>query len=415
MGEHEKKLFQERLDRVNTAIALGQPDRVPMFPFFSSVVQRMYGSSYRDLYYDYEAAGEAALQFYRDHPLCDVAFGPRCVSGRANELAGSTMIDWPGRPGTKVSDYSSHQVLENEYMTAEEYPEMLDDFTGFMLRKYIPRAYRNLTGTAGILFRPTVVLSTTFLSPLYHPAAVETLQRIAEIGAEDAKAAQVSGKYAAALTEMGFPPPFTGSAQAPFDILSDYFRTTVGTFTDLVENEDYVLKACDLFARQQIENLQYLKDAPLPVKRVFFPLHKGMDGFMSPRQYGEIYWKPLKKIVMALIDMGVTPYLYGEGPYNSRLEQLMDVPKGKVLYHFEEVDMKRAKETVGQVACICGSLSLVKMEFGTPQQVSDDVKRLLDDCAPGGGYLFDFSGCLENAKPENMDALFETMEQYGKY
>lgn len=122
MGEHEKKLFQERLDRVNTAIALGQPDRVPMFPFFSSVVQRMYGSSYRDLYYDYEAAGEAALQFYRDHPLCDVAFGPRCVSGRANELAGSTMIDWPGRPGTKVSDYSSHQVLENEYMTAEEYP-----------------------------------------------------------------------------------------------------------------------------------------------------------------------------------------------------------------------------------------------------------------------------------------------------
>ena len=45
MGEHEKKLFQERLDRVNTAIALGQPDRVPMFPVFSSVVQRMYGSS----------------------------------------------------------------------------------------------------------------------------------------------------------------------------------------------------------------------------------------------------------------------------------------------------------------------------------------------------------------------------------
>lgn len=415
MGKQEQELFEQRLNRVNTAIAMGQPDRVPVFAFFSSVIQRMYGSSYRDLYYNYDAAGEAALKFYRDHPLCDIAMGPQCVSGKANELAGSTMIDWPGRPGTKVSDYSSHQVLENEYMTAEEYPEMLDDFTGFMLRKYIPRAYKNLPGTAGILFRPTIVLSTGLLSPLYDPAALETLQRIAQIGAEDAKAAQASMKYAGLLAEMGFPGPFTGAAEAPFDILSDYFRTTVGTFTDLVENEDYVIKACDLFADQQIANLQYLRDAPLPVKRVFFPLHKGMDGFMSPRQFEEIYWKPLKKVFMALIDMGVTPYLYGEGPYNTRLEQLMDVPKGKVLYHFERVDMKRAKETVGQVASICGNLSLVTMEFGTPQQVADEVKRLLDTCAPGGGYLFDFDGSLENAKPENIDILFETLEQYGRY
>ena len=33
--------------------------------------------------------------------------------------------------------------------------------------------------------------------------------------------------------------------------------------------------------------------------------------------------------MLALIDMGVTPYIYTEGPYNSRLEQLADVPKGK--------------------------------------------------------------------------------------
>ena len=211
---------------------------------------------------------------------------------------------------------------------------------------------------------------------------------MAEIGAEDAKAEADKMKYGGILADMGFPGPFTGAAEAPFDILSDYFRTTVGTFTDLIENEDYVIKACDMFADQQIANLQYLRNAPFPVKRVFFPLHKGMDGFMSPRQFEEIYWKPLKKVFMALIDMGVTPYLYGEGPYNSRLEQLCDVPKGKVLFHFERVDMKRAKETVGQVGCICGNLSLVKMEFGTKEQVVDDVRYLLDTCAPGGGFIF---------------------------
>ena len=44
---------------------------------------------------------------------------------------------------------------------------------------------------------------------------------------------------------------------------------------------------------------------PSREKRVFFPLHKGMDGFMSPEQYEKIYWKPLKKCMLALIDMGV--------------------------------------------------------------------------------------------------------------
>ena len=40
-----QKLFQERLNRVETAIHLGIPDRVPVFTFFSSYIQRAYGSS----------------------------------------------------------------------------------------------------------------------------------------------------------------------------------------------------------------------------------------------------------------------------------------------------------------------------------------------------------------------------------
>lgn len=47
--------------------------------------------------------------------------------------------------------------------------------------------------------------------------------------------------------------------------------------------------------------------------------------------------------MLALIDMGVTPYIYTEGRYNTRLEQLADIPKGKVIYHFETADMERAK------------------------------------------------------------------------
>nr|WP_242941182.1 uroporphyrinogen decarboxylase family protein [Sporobacter termitidis] len=194
--------------------------------------------------------------------------------------------------------------------------------------------------------------------------------------------------------------------------MGDFFRGAVGMLEDQLEYEDEIAAVCDMFADQQIQALQYFQYAPLPVKRVFFPLHKGMDGFISPKQYEKLYWKPLKKVMLALIDMGVTPFIYTEGRYETRLEQLADVPKGKVLYHFETVDMKEAKRILGNVACISGNLPIALMEFGKKAQVVAYCKYLIDTCAPGGGYIFDFSGSLENTKQENLDAMFDTLDTY---
>ncbi len=415
--EDKKKAFQERLDRVNKAIALETTDRVPLCPFFASYVQRSQGSSYRDIYYDPKKAGEAAVKFYEAHPMLDASYGARFTSGPANELAGTNMIDWPGRPGTMVDNFSSHQVIEREYMSQEEYKELLTDYTGFMLRKYIPRAFPNLKGLENMTVTAGTILSINSLGNLFHPEVLEAYKKLEEIAAAEAENTRISNEYSGKLTEMGFPIMFTGGCEAPYDILGDYYRGTMGMFEDLVDEdmEDYVEQACYMFADQQIQKLQYFKVLDLPVKRVFFPLHKGMDGFMNERQYEKLYWKPLKKIVMALIDMGVTPYLYGEGPYSSRLEMLTDVPKGKVLYHFEKVDMKEAKRILGGTACIMGNLPISDLEFGSKETVVTKTRQLLEDCMPDGGYIFDFDGCLENAKPENLDAMFEVLDQYGRY
>ena len=412
-----QKLFAERLNRMETAIALGTPDRVPLAPFFSSYPQRANGSSYKDIYYNYEQAGEAALKFYSEHPMIDATTFAGFTSGKALELSRFQTIDWPGRPNTICNDYSSHQVIEKEYMTQEEYPEMLKDFTGFMLRKYIPRAYPALKGFANFAAIPTVVLSNSMLAPFYSPEALEAYQTLAKIAEEEARTAAITGKYMGALAGMGFPSMMSGISEAPYDILGDYFRGTMGVFEDLIdeEMEEYMLEACNMFADQQIQALQYFRYVDMPVKRAFFPLHKAMDGFMSDDQYDKLYWKPLKKIMMALIDMGVTPFIYTEGPYNTRLDHLMDVPKGKVLYHFEKVDMKEAKRKLGGIACISGNLSISNLEFAKKETVVRETLQLLEDCMPGGGYIFDFDGGLENANPENLDAMFETLDKYGRY
>jgi len=310
-----------------------------------------------------------------------------------------------------VQNISSHQVIEHEYMLPEEYPELLSDYTGFMLRKYIPRAYSNLNGFSGVSITPTVVLSTSLLAPLYSPEMLSMYGKLEQISKLDAEATGMLLSYSAKLGEMGFPGMISGVSQAPYDILGDYFRGTIGIMEDLLEYEDYISAACDMFAEQQIAALQYLRYVPMPVKRVFFPFHKGMDGFMSPVQYEKLYWRPLRKIVDALIEMDVTPYLYTEGRYDTRLEQLADVPAGKVLYHFETVDMKEAKRILGNTACICGNLPVTMMEFGKKEAVADYCKYLIDTCAPGGGYIFDFNALLENVKRENLDVMFETLDK----
>lgn len=405
--------FAKRIQLVEDATLLKEPERIPMCPMFGALPYNLMGSSYKAAMYNFDEASDALIRFYQEFQP-DATTHTAFTSGKANELARSTMIDWPGRPGTRVPDFSTHQVIENEYMSEDEYPELLKDFTGFMLRKYIPRAFPALSGLSDIRFVPSIILNTTPLASLYAKKAQEAFALLAKIGEEDAKAADASNAVSNKLGELGFPPMFTGAGEAPFDIIGDYFRGTLATLTDQLEYADELAEACDMLADIQIESWQYFKHLPLPVKRVFFPLHKGMDGFMSAEQYEKIYWKPLKKCMMALIDMGVTPYIYTEGKYNTRLEQLADVPKGKVIYHFENVDMARAKEILGGTAAISGNLPIYTLEHGTKEQVIDQTKRLIDICAPGGGYIFDFNGCIDNAKRENLEVMFDTIYTCGK-
>ena len=63
MEEKAKKLYDERVQLMSDAIAMKETSRIPVAPFLASVVQRLEGSSYKDLYYDFDRAGQAAVNF----------------------------------------------------------------------------------------------------------------------------------------------------------------------------------------------------------------------------------------------------------------------------------------------------------------------------------------------------------------
>ncbi len=56
------------------------------------------------------------------------------------------------------------------------------------------------------------------------------------------------------------------------------------------------------------------------------------------------------------------------------------------------------------------------LPFGTPDEVADEVKRRIDDLAPGGGFVFaPVHNVQTGVPPENIVAMFKTAQEHGVY
>jgi hypothetical protein len=61
-----------------------------------------------------------------------------------------------------------------------------------------------------------------------------------------------------------------------------------------------------------------------------------------------------------------------------------------------------------------GDVPAVPLMYGKKQEIVDYCKKLIDTCAPGGGFIMDSGTMIDHAKPENIEAMFETTFTYGK-
>jgi uroporphyrinogen-III decarboxylase len=151
------------------------------------------------------------------------------------------------------------------------------------------------------------------------------------------------------------------------------------------------------------------------VPLVFMPLHKGADGFMSNAQFERFYWPTLKKVMLGLVEEGCIPVMFAEGSYNQRLEIIADFPKGTCIWWFDQSDMRRVKEVLGDVCCIAGNVSTALMKAGTPAEVKAYVKELIQVAGKDGGFILT-NGCgIDHARPENVQAMMDAGREYGVY
>jgi uroporphyrinogen-III decarboxylase len=410
MDQAAEQAFLEREKRLVDAVQLKTPDRVPVSMGLNYFPAKFTGTTTWAAYYDFPTWKQAylkAAQYYEPDRLLVV---PN-QSGNVLEALDVRQLRWPGHG---VSRYHTHQFVEGEYMKEDEYDLLLNDTSDFLVRCYLPRVY-GILAPAGKLPPLNLLMTMLPFNTLASPEFIEMLEKLIQISKEAVQWQTETASLARELTGLGFfcrnAPMMAG---APFDSVSDFLRGMRGTMLDMYRCPDKLLKACEMMCRIQLERIAQLPQAT-EFTPAFMALHRGAHGFMSLKQFEIFYWPYLLKVINALADKGYTPDVFFEGDYNSRLEYLAQLPKGKAIARFDQIDMARAKEILGKTVCIAGNMPVSILQVGTVDDVKKKCKELIDAAGKDGGYILAPASALDEVNPENLKAMIEFTKEYGRY
>jgi uroporphyrinogen-III decarboxylase len=410
--EKAKQDYQARVTRFIKVIKLEKPDRVPYilpagtFPLYYA------GMTLKEAMHDNERAIQAFRKFFNEFES-DVFMGGGAGSARANEILNPLNMKWPGHG--LPDDASMPQFVEGEYMKADEYDMFLDDLSDWCFRRYLPRSIGALAPFADFSPIPFILgMANRFVGPAAMPHVRAAYQAIIDYGVETEKSMGPAMKFNQEVTAAGYPGFFGGQSHAPFDILADTLRGTKGILLDIYRQPEKVLLAMEKIVKMNIDvGLDGINMSGIPI--VFFALHKGDDTFMSSKQFEKFYWPTFRKVILGLVEEGAVPLLFAEGAYNNRLEIIKDLPKGKVIWYFDRTDMFQAKKILGHTACLSGNVPASLMITGTPKQVKEYCRRLIEVCGEGGGFILTGGASIDKGNPDNLRAMTEAVMEYGFY
>ncbi|HZK25725.1 MAG TPA: uroporphyrinogen decarboxylase family protein, partial [Oscillospiraceae bacterium] len=284
-----KKLAEERAARMQAAVELKEPDRVPFTGVGGDVIPAYAGISAYEYEFDFEKNRQAAIKWFTDFPsdsapragitgigcrVMPVAFADfpdladsfGSINGPMNDILKMNFARFPGR---ELGEESSPQFIGCCNMTPDEYDQLIADPVRFNFEKIVPRIAGNL-------------------KDLGSPTALATMARL---GMEKARQNVEMAKTIQALKQLGYSFGARGSCLAPLDYIGDQLRDIPNLILDLRRYPDKVKAAAEALTEPLLRIA--LRSKEVGAKEVFIPLH--LNEYLSPKQYNEFYWPTLKE------------------------------------------------------------------------------------------------------------------------
>ncbi len=140
----------------------------------------------------------------------------------------------------------------------------------------------------------------------------------------------------------------------------------------------------------------------------------------SPDMYRELFLPHIKENVKLAHKYGAYYHFYDDGKIMPLIEDFKEAgidmittltppPTGDVI---PEV----VKEKIGDKVVLSGYVDLIKMRFGTKNEVIEMTKHAIETMGKNGRFILGTSDSIRDGTPfENVKAFFETGRKYGNY
>jgi uroporphyrinogen-III decarboxylase len=394
----KETLYQQRLGRYVTAMRNEKPDCVPIRPFVAEFTARYAGYSCQQVAHDYNYALTAARKCAADFDWDAVVSNMVYVWTGLTQALGMTYY---GIPGIDVSPDVGFQYREPDeehaLMKADEYDQLVEDPTGFLYNVWFPRVSADVVAPG----QPTTYRHSLALVK----GAMAMLHYFMALGNQNQLLRRESGTVSA----------LAGIFKAPLDIIADKLRGYIGLVMDLHVQPEKVLAACEALMPHLLNVAVTTAD---PDKRVpiGFWMHRGCVPFITMNQFHSHYWPTLKPIIEEIWAHGNQTLFYAEGNWNAHLETFAELPDQSIIYHVDQDDIFDVHRKLGDRFCLSGGISNYLLSYGTPEQVREQCRKVIDEVARDGGYIMDAAAIMQNdTKAENLQALTEATREYGVY
>ncbi|MEL7563287.1 MAG: uroporphyrinogen decarboxylase family protein [Dehalobacterium sp.] len=383
-------LYEERITRISKAIKREKPDRVPIVLKMYSWVIQYYGYSMEEFYI---SNPDTAVEMYTraaDEFGFDGIYNVNNVTPliATNELGGGVYV--LGSEGIQVSNLSAH------IMKPDEYSAIAEDFTGYLRDNILPRRFKKLsTGDSEAAFQALKSAYEKFVG--YMGRAIKGHGEIEKAGCP-----VMWGQ---------------GVLMNPLDYIMDYLRDFSGIITDLRRQPELVFEAANAMQKHFMENVFSKFKSFDDGHGVFWPMH--LAPYLKPKDFEKFYYPYLKETLEYCIANKIYASLLLEGNWEPYFDILQDLPDNDYLIgSMEKGDYRTFKEKLGKKMAICGGIPLNMLAYKSKEECVEHTKKLLDECAGGGGFIVDTDMSmmrLNDAKPENLKAVIDTVIEYGKY
>lgn len=242
------------------------------------------------------------------------------------------------------------------------------------------------------------------------PSRFDGLREAAIRVLEQEKRALVIGNISAGIFELylwtrGFKDGYTDWAGNP-----ELAKTILRKYTDL--QLAYWERMFEVMEDTPIDVVQMADDlagqnsmliSPVSYRRLLKPFHKEMFDYIHSKTDAKIFFHScgaIRALIPDLIDVGV------------------DI-LNPVQVSAANMDSAELKREFGKDICFWGGGVDTQNAFDeshTPDQVRADVRKRLEDFMPGGGFVFNTVHNIQgNVPPENIMAMWETLQEYGVY